>query len=469
MFKRTLLKDSDVEPLAEGVSTVLEKVGIVCQNEEILKALEAAGAEVDYESQRAVFPKEMQQEYVEQIRKESAGQADASAEFRGPGGGVIGTQIAQYYYDHEKKEKRSSNKSDFVTLIKFGDALHPEAGVGHGLSLTDVPPLIEPMEAALLLAEYAHKPQPAFAWNVKCVDYLIEMGEILGIENWFSWGAVCFAHPLRFDKDVADKFVRRVKSGTSTGLTAMPVAGMTTPVTLSGFIVVSSAEYLATWIAARALNPEVPLGGSMWAGTLDMKTGEVSYCSPDAMLYAFAAVEFVRRWCGKLIAVGGGEYCAAKAPGLYAAYEKAYKAMMIAAFTGQHPNIGSGMLDNGKVLSPVQLLLERDLAAGVRHCARKVQVAPEDIGMETILDVGSGLDKTYLESEHTLRHFRECLWLPEFIDRSGWKGFEQEEAILADIQKKVNELLAAYRKPEVDPDKLAKMRAVIERAKKELL
>jgi hypothetical protein len=54
----------------------------------------------------------------------------------------------------------------------------------------------------LLLAEYARKPAGAFAWNVRQVDYLIEMGEILGIENWFTWGAICFAHPLRFDKDV---------------------------------------------------------------------------------------------------------------------------------------------------------------------------------------------------------------------------------------------------------------------------
>ena len=42
----------------------------------------------------------------------------------------------------------------------------------------------------------------------------------------------------------------------------MPVAGVTAPVTFEGFIVIASAEHVATWIAARALNPEVQLAGS---------------------------------------------------------------------------------------------------------------------------------------------------------------------------------------------------------------
>jgi len=96
---------------------------------------------------------------------------------------------------------------------------------------------------------------------------------------------------------------------------------------------VSAAEYLATWIAGRALNSAAALEGSIWAATVDMKTGEVSYSAPDAMLRAFALREFLSRWCGRELRVGGGEYASAKIPGLYAALEKAYKAMTIAAFT----------------------------------------------------------------------------------------------------------------------------------------
>ncbi|MFQ6098391.1 MAG: trimethylamine methyltransferase family protein, partial [Armatimonadota bacterium] len=315
----------------------------------------------------------------------------------------------------------------------------------------------------------AHNPGRAFAWNVRQIDYLIEMGEKLGIEDWFSWGAICFAHPLRFDRDTADKFARRVREGVATGLTAMPVAGATTPVTVEGFVVVSSAEHVATWITARAINADVPLSGSMWAGTVDMRTGHVSYSAFDAMFYAFAACEFIRRWCGIVIPVGGGEYCDAKAPGLYAALEKAYKAMTIAAFTGRHGSVGSGMLDEGKVLAPVQMLLERDLADGVGNFARGLDPTEDNVGLSSILEVGIGLETNHLQTQHTLEHFRSCLWLPEFIERSGWTGWKDEQAMLDRIQGRVNALLADYVKPEGREDALAEMRGIVERAARDLL
>jgi len=469
MFQRSLLQDADVEPLADAVLTVLDRVGVLCQNAELLRALDAMGARVDEQAERATFPREMVAELIEHVRGERPAQDDdGHRAFPRIGLPTVGGQVAQFYLDPESGERRPGTREDFVALMKLGEALHGEQGVGHALLLTDVPPLVEPLEAALLMAEHASRPGRAFAWNVRCIDYLVEMGEILGIPNWFSYGANCFAHPLRLDRDVADKFVHRIRHGDPCGLTAMPVAGMTAPATLAGFIAVAAAEHLAVWLAGRALDGGVRLGGSMWAGTIDMRTGWVSYSAFDAMLYACATVEFIRRWTGVEVAVGGGEYCDARAPGLYAGLEKAYKALTIAAFTGRHPGVGSGMLEEGKVLSPVQLLIERDLAAGVGHYSRTVEATPESIGLDAILEVGHGIGRNHLSTEHTLRHFRDALWLPQLIDRSGHRGPEHEREVLGKASADVRELLAAYRKPEVDPDTLARMRQVVIRARREL-
>jgi trimethylamine:corrinoid methyltransferase-like protein len=294
------------------------------------------------------------------------------------------------------------------------------------------------------------------------------MGEILGIEKWFSFGANCFAHPLRFDKDVADRFARRVKEGEAAGFAAMPVAGVSTPVTAAGFAAVTSAELVATWLAGRALNPNVALSGSIWGATLDMKTGEVSYNTFDAMLFAFTTSEFMRQWTGKSLTVGGGEYCDAKVPGYYAALEKAYKALLIAAFSGKHPGIGAGMLDKGRILSPVQLLLEREIAVGAQHLSSPVVVNEDTIGMETILDIGFGISHNHLATEHTLEHYRKGLWCPETIERTPWAGEREEKLVLERLQGKADELIAGYEKPERDPDILAKMRDVVERARRDL-
>ena len=72
MFQRSLLKDSDVEPLAQGVYETLEKVGVLCQNAELLKALAGWGAEVDATAERARFPRTLVRAQVEAFHKEAA-------------------------------------------------------------------------------------------------------------------------------------------------------------------------------------------------------------------------------------------------------------------------------------------------------------------------------------------------------------------------------------------------------------
>jgi len=469
VFQTAIMRDDHVEPLADGLCRVLEHVGVLCQNAEMLSALRDWGAEVDFATEMVRFPAERVTKFAESLRKENAAAAGWGERFVPPAVPGVSTQVAQLYHDYPTDTLRSSCAGDFIFLTKLGSMLHPEEGVGHSLSMTDVPPLLEPLQAGLLLAEYAYRPGAPFAWHVGQVDYLKQMGEILGIPNWFTYGAVCFAHPLRFDRDTAGKFVRRVKEGVPTGITAMPVAGVSTPVTVEGFVVVSSAEHVATWIAARALNPTVPLAGSMWAGTVDMKSGAVSYSAFDAMYYAFAAVEFLRRWCAINIPVGSGEYCDAKVPGLYTALEKAYKSMLVSAFTGQPASAGGGLLDEGKTLSALQLMLDREYAAAQGFLHHDFDPTPDSIGMPAALQVGTGFSTNYMETEHTLTHFRGSLWLPQLIHRAGWAGFGDEKDVLDRTQAKIDELVSQYVKPEGREDKLEAMRAVYERARRELI
>ena len=207
----------------------------------------------------------------------------------------------------------------------------------------------------------------------------------------------------------------------------------------------------------------------MWAGTIDLRTGRVSYSAFDAMYYAFAAVEFLRRWTGISVPVGGGEYCDSAVPGSYAALEKAYKAMTIAAFTGRHPEIGQGMLDQGKVICGVQLLLERDLTEGIAQLGRFGGEDSLDATLSAVYDVGFGLHTSYLQNEHTLRNLRSCVWMPELMRRAGWNGPEAETELVNRAQQKVDGLIEDYRMPHGREEQLGAMRHVVDRARKELL
>ena len=72
MSQYSLLSDDDIPQLASGVLTVLDEVGILCENEELLTRLDEAGARVDYDNQRVRFPRPMTAGFVESFRQESS-------------------------------------------------------------------------------------------------------------------------------------------------------------------------------------------------------------------------------------------------------------------------------------------------------------------------------------------------------------------------------------------------------------
>jgi len=184
MFQGGLLTDQDVEHLGEAVLAVLARVGALYQNREILLALEAAGARVDHAREVVAFPEEMTREFLEGLRAEASRfQGEESREFRAPKPAYMFHQLAQYFYDDERRERRLGNREDYVRLIKFCDVLHPEDGAGHCLLLSDVPAPIEPLEATLLQFEYAHRPRGAYVQDVRQIDYLMEIEEISGVDD----------------------------------------------------------------------------------------------------------------------------------------------------------------------------------------------------------------------------------------------------------------------------------------------
>ncbi|MGQ9554101.1 MAG: trimethylamine methyltransferase family protein [Anaerolineae bacterium] len=463
------LGQADVAPLAEAVLTVLDKVGMTCENADILAALRGAGARVDRDAGSITFPRRMVQGFVEQLRQESQQGEGGDGRFRAPAIPGLLHQLAIYTYDWERREKRLGNVADFIELTKLADVLHPEHGAGHCLLLSDVAAPVEPLEVALLLFEYAHKPAGVVVADVRQIGYVREIEGIAGIVNpyWHWLTNVSFATPLRLAREAAALFVYLVRSGDYPAkVYNFGVSGASMPVTAAGSIVLAAAEILALWMAARALNPDIGIGGNtlVQVGSIDMRGRGVSWWAFDGMMRSLAACQFLREWTGVAVSPGGGEYTPSSFPGTYVALEKAYRAMVIAAFTGYHPGIGHGHLEAGLTFSPVQLLLDRDMTAALRHLESPA-IDQESIGLQTILEVGHGEQGTYMEAEHTLRHFRAALWQPQFLSRSGWRGSQGEEKVLRKAQDRVNELLSQYRKPEYDPGKLQKMRDVVERAR----
>jgi len=97
-----------------------------------------------------------------------------------------------------------------------------------------------------------------------------------------------------------------------------------------------------------------------------------------------------------------------------------------------------------------------------RRCAGSHQAAAD------LAEIGFGLQRNFLEEEHTARYFRQESWRPTFFSRNGWTP-EEDQRIKDRAIRKVQELVAAYQKPTDREERLAKARTVVERARRKLV
>jgi len=484
-----ILNDIDVEKLGQAVLKVLESQGFYCENDAILNAWGQAGAVIDKEQRVAKFPKQIMADFIEQLRKEdkSGWEQQLSSEhkqiiysgfhpyspdvsFKACEQSYMFHNLGTVYYDDYTGERRNGNKQDFIELIKIGDGIHPDKGMGHALNLSDMPIEIEPLEAAITLLEYSNNPRGVYVHDVCQIPYLQEIEQIFEIRDpyWHWMANICPNSPLKIDKVVSERFLYMVKSGIyPCKLAAMPVAGVNVPVTVAGMTIIIAAEFIALWFAARLLQgKKIPLVGLPVLGTMDIKTGAVSFSGFDVAIRRFTVCEFLRKWADIQLAPGPGEWAPTKEPGMYCTLEKAYFAMMAAAFTGHHPEIGIGHIDSGLAMSGVQFLLDYEFTNGLKQLEFR-SVTDEQLCLDGIFDIGFGFKKNFMEDNYALAHLRSDLWMPQIFCRNGWSE-QNEKEVRANALKKIDELKKSYVKPAGREDKLAKARQVVERAKKAL-
>jgi len=473
-----LFTESEIDQLAEATLSVLETAGAMYQSDVILDALEKAGARVDRASQRARLPRPLMEEVVNEQRRRQQGESRPGRARRlrsEPDLPGIELHIAQFWFDHERGQRVAGNRRDLIRLTQFGDALDSTKTVAQVLLMQEEPPEVEPLEGLLVLMENSSRPGITYPHFAGQFPYFEEIGEIWqGDPLAYLVGGIFLVSPLRMDRRACECLVERARRGMHCGTSTEPVSGVSAPVTRAGTIVVGAAEILAGWAAVHALNPELTMSGNIESGVVDMPTGNVHFGAPEPLLQDLGCVElFRRRFGGHCGVAGSGNYTSGKFPGHQAAFERLFDSLTVQAYTGYRSAVGSGLLDSGKMFSPLQLLIEREMESLIHRFEQGVVVNADEIALEAIAAVGSGVERSYLETEHTLTHYRRSLWFGKLLDRGVWRE-DRDEAhpdagLLERAQAQFNEVMASYRPPEVDRDKLARVKGVVARARRELV
>ena len=99
--------------------------------------------------------------------------------------------------------------------------------------------------------------------------------------------------------------------------------------------------------------------------------------------------------------------------------------------------IDAGLVSGDCVFSPIQMILDDELAGALQSFLRPYDCSDEAIGFEAIAEAGPG--GLFIDLEHTVERFREELWEPSI-----WSREPPQAWIAEDGKTDVERALVAY-------------------------
>ncbi len=197
-----------------------------------------------------------------------------------------------------------------------------------------------------------------------------------------------------------------------------------------------------------------------------MRSMHFGYAGAERMPLLAARVQLISEYYGCPSGIHGGKTDAC-VPGIQAGVEKAIS-MYVAVMAGAIGFGTVGHLENAVTFSPLQLVIDNEIARYVRRAVHGIEVNDETLAVEVIEAVGAG-GHTY-DHPHTAAHYRQEELLSPFFDSLSWGAGDSldRQRFEARAVAKAEELLEAEHPPVLSPDQQAAIDEIVKEATMDL-
>ncbi len=387
--------------------------------DQLLAMLRESGCEISDDQTRVHFPADVIAFVTDRIadrRASAAAPHEPSETLRYGASGQ-----ALWCCDVEGDRIRAATVEDQATLSRVVDAI-PRLERTHPTFIPqDVPAATAEVHAFATIILNSSRPWRVSVYTAELLPHFIELDtlarggdrEAVNREPTFaakSW----WNTPFMLTGDNIDIGMKaRELMGLPLTISTMPVAGAATPATLAGCMALSVAEVLQCNAISLAVDGRL-MGWTAGPLTIDPRSGIHTQLGPAVQLVGLAARTIAAHMFGGRVTPAGGPTTSAKVPGAQSMMEKTMQTAW--AVQGGARFFGSlATLATADVGSLVQLMLDVEMMRHFERLLQGIRVDEETIAEELICEVAPK-GAYFLNEEHTARHFREELYLPELID-----------------------------------------------------
>lgn len=472
MQPRIELLDSDFVDriLAEGFE-LLEQPGVKVQAPAAIELLAASGARVEAAAEGCVvhIPEKM----VRQALETAPGEFFLYSRTGRPAVHYGGDDVqfdpgssCVYLLDAETREHRPAQAADLVRLVQVAEMLPQYAAQSTAMVCGDVAAEIGDLYRLFLVLWHSDKPVVTGGFTA---DGGRRMLELLSVEagGWQQLRQkpraifdVCPSPPLTWTEFAAESLIDLARAGVPAEIISMPLAGAAAPVTLAGAVVQHAAECLSGITIHQLAAPGAPV---VWGGApaiFDMRTGNTPMGAIET-----AMIDVAYAQVGKRLGLPTHTYLIggdAKVVDAQAGMESGMAALL-GALAGINMISGAGMLNFLATMSLEKLVLDAEAIGYAQRLLAGIEARTPTLATEMFAALGHSGD--FLKLKETRQLFRREQYLPSaVIDREplrAWQDAGSPDAFDR-ARARVNEVVAAYRRPEMPASRERELRAFME-------
>ncbi len=452
-----ILGREQLDAIHEETLGLLEATGVVVQDETALSLLRDAGATVDFDAQRARFPKKVLERLVAQAPDHFTWYGrdpntnvvlEGTRVCFGPSAGAVNVLDA----DGRRRPATIADAYDFCRLIDALDFVEE----GHCVVYpTDVIPGTAHAHMLAAMAKYSRKPFRGRPRGKEESNDSIRIAEMLvGGSEELRRRPIMFANvnpvsPLQHAREMVEGTLIFAKAGLPVCFSPQVQAGTTGPVTLAGTLVQHNAEVLSGVAIAQAANPGVPVIYGCVTSVSDMRTGSFAYGAVEGAMLNVSSTQLARYYHLPSRATSG--FTDSKILDYQCALESMMTNLMVAMSGVNYIQGAAGGLESSLTCSYEKMVIDNDVLGMIARAMRGIDVNPDSLAGDLIACIGPG--GHYLAESHTRRNFRRELSMPGLMDRASYESWRLEggKDLVQRAREKTRSILETHQPRLIEP------------------
>jgi trimethylamine--corrinoid protein Co-methyltransferase len=421
--KGNFFSQEEIENMHEMTLRVLEKDGVVLESDYACEVFKKHGAKVDghvVHMGRSLVEEAIStapSEFTIRGRKDKAVTLGEGHKVLAPASGPLFVLRGDDHHSNTAEDFKNFQKMDHTS--KVINMLNPNL-----IEPADIDrSIVRDYQMAVCL-KYTDKPLMGLTTSMQdCIHSVDMIQRFYGADKdeTVTFGLINPMSPLKYNETMLDACRYFAERNQATMFPCCSMPGVTSPVTLSGTVVVNNAENLAGIIYTQLIRPGAPVVYSNTSAGCDLRYITPAIGAPETALISFAAASLAKYY--NIPCRTGGSLADAKCVDWQAGVESTFTMMAALMSSASFVLHSCGVMNSFNTLSYEKYLLDEQNIEMMMKLVNGMTVYSGEEELENIHAVGPG--GQYIEEEHTMDYMKEELYVPKLFNKMNYSSWEE--------------------------------------------